>query len=138
MGEFLIRGKLFQNTNAVWIARVRCLEWREGGLPGWSLRIMIQLRTSTTEAENLRKVASNMVTSSRLVSNVYVDPKSMHNNGPKPLETAQKAMILHTFWVQVGAHRKSLGHELRNPVSGNPPIYGHSHSSTYFWGPGTM
>ena len=31
----------------------------------------------------------------------YLDPKSMQNNSPKPLKRAQKAIILHTFGVQV-------------------------------------
>ena len=33
---------------------------------------------------------------------VYLNPKSMQNNSPKPLKTAQKAIILHTLGVQVG------------------------------------
>ena len=31
----------------------------------------------------------------------YLDPKSMSNNGPEPLNTTQKAFSLHTFGVQV-------------------------------------
>ena len=33
---------------------------------------------------------------------VYLDPKSMQNNSPQPIKTALKAIILHTFGVQVG------------------------------------
>ena len=33
---------------------------------------------------------------------VYLDPKSMYNHSPKPIITAIKAIILHTFGVQVG------------------------------------
>ena len=32
---------------------------------------------------------------------MYLNPKSMQNNSPKPIITAIKAMILHTFGVQV-------------------------------------
>ena len=28
---------------------------------------------------------------------LYLDPQSMQNNGPKPLKTGQKAIILHTL-----------------------------------------
>ena len=31
----------------------------------------------------------------------YLEPKSMQNNGPKPLKRAQRAIVLHTFGVQV-------------------------------------
>ena len=33
---------------------------------------------------------------------VYPNPKIVQNNGPKPLTIAIKAIILHTFGVQVG------------------------------------
>ena len=33
---------------------------------------------------------------------MYLHPKSMSNNSPKPIKTAQKVIILHTFGVQVG------------------------------------
>ena len=32
----------------------------------------------------------------------YLNPKSMYNNSPKPIITDIKAIILHTFGVQVG------------------------------------
>ena len=35
------------------------------------------------------------------VTTYYLDPTSRQNNGPTPLITAQKAIILHTFGVQV-------------------------------------
>ena len=34
-------------------------------------------------------------------SEAYLNPKSMENNSPKHPNTAQKAIILHTFGVQV-------------------------------------
>ena len=33
--------------------------------------------------------------------NYYLNPQSRHNNGPNPLNIAQKAIILHTLGVQV-------------------------------------
>ena len=33
---------------------------------------------------------------------MYLDPKSGQNNGPKSLNIGSKAIILHTFGVQVG------------------------------------
>ena len=33
---------------------------------------------------------------------VHLNPKSMQNNSPKPIITAIKAIILHTFGVQEG------------------------------------
>ena len=37
------------------------------------------------------------------VQNTFLDAKSMQNNSPKPLNTAQKADVLHTFGVHVQA-----------------------------------
>ena len=36
------------------------------------------------------------------VFGVYLNPQSMENNGPQPIITAIKAIMLHTSGVQVG------------------------------------
>ena len=47
---------------------------------------------------------------------VYLNPKSRQNDGPKPLNIAQKAIILHTLGVQVGSVAEGSGFGVR--VSG--------------------
>ena len=37
----------------------------------------------------------------RVGEGIYLNPKSMYNNSPKPMIAAIKAIILHTFGVQV-------------------------------------
>ena len=48
---------------------------------------------------------------------VYLDPKSRKNHSPKPIITAIKAIILHTFGVQVGLRVEGLGLKVRFKVN---------------------
>ena len=51
------------------------------------------------------------------ISGEYLDPQSMKNNGPKPLKTAEKGIILHTFGVQVLASRTQIARSVRGLIT---------------------
>ena len=58
----------------------------------------------------------------------YLDPKSTHNHGPKPIKIAQKAIILHTLGAQIGLHFECCIHHRGTPEC--PPWTGGPRGAT--------
>ena len=43
---------------------------------------------------------------------MYLDPKSMYNDGPKPLKIAEQAISIHTLGVEVVSFWVAVYHNL--------------------------
>ena len=68
---------------------------------GACCRGLFSAKTSKKQNQDLSALCRPCIGSCCYSNYDYLDPKSMQNNSPKHLKLAQRAIILHTFGVQV-------------------------------------